>query len=228
MSQVENYNTFIVENKICVYYRNQTWAEKQYNTTDKNKILSLVKNELNIPYQAILFFRENDSIEDIKNRLTELDNQKVKPKILTLVDQCSYQTGKFSQHLVDIIKEYSFDYWRIQTVQLANQIDNDIIDLVYDSTKDKKYMLYMTFECAYPIPPTVSQELHTAVHDDMKSFTVLLPNKDRVGKTVLKIAHKKYSGNSFAIPLEEKIKHYDDAPHLIKRVEEICPSLNQS
>ena len=25
--------------------------------------------------------------------------------------------------------------------------------------------------------------------------------------------------------LEDKIVHYDDAPHLIKKVEEICPSL---
>ena len=86
-------------------------------------------------------------------------------------------------------------------------------------------MFYICFECQYTIPPTVSQEIHISLHDDMKAFTVLTPNVNNVGGAALKVAHAKHAGNSFTIPLEAKIRHYDDAPHLIKKVEEICPSL---
>ena len=124
-----------------------------------------------------------------------------------------------------VLAEYSFDHWRVQTIQATDQLDDDVIDLVYDNTKKKPYMFYMLFECKYKIPDQLSQEFHSSLHDDMKSFVILLPNNNNVGKTVLKIAHEKYAGNSFGIPLEDKIVHYDDASHLIKKVEEICPSL---
>ena len=127
-----------------------------------------------------------------------------------------------------ICQNYKFDHWRIQTVQATDQIDNDIIDLVYDSTKKMKYMFYTILECSHSIPKDMSKDIHKSLHDDMKSFVVLTPNSDGIGKTVLKVAHEKYSGNSFTIPLEDKIVHYDDAPHLIKKVEEICPSLQVS
>ena len=62
----------------------------------------------------------------------------------------------------------------------------------------------------------------------MKVFSVLLPNKNKIGGGALKVAHAKHGGNSFSIPLEDKIKYYNDSPHLIKQVEEICPSLQTS
>ena len=135
---------------------------------------------------------------------------------------------------IDIIKDkvrqkYQFDFWRTQRIQATDQIDNDIIDLAYDNTKNTtNYMFYIVFECSISIPNEMSKDIHKSLHDDMKSFVVLLPNNQGVGKGALKVAHQKYTGNSFTIPLEDKIVHYDDAPHLIKKVEEICPSLQQS
>ena len=42
---------------------------------------------------------------------------------------------------------------------------------------------------------------------------------------MLRIAQEKYSGNSFGIKIEDKIKFYEDDVHMIKRVEDLCPSL---
>ena len=227
INQKTGTTSLIVDGKTCVYYRNKEWAHRYYQTEEAERILSSVQDELKIPYHVLLFFRTSDSLEDVKSRLDELENQKVKPKILTLIDR-SHTEQVMTGELMKICQNYSFDHWRIQAIQATDQIDNDIIDLAYDSTKKMKYMFYMVFDCEHSIPLVMSEEIHKSLHDDMKTFTVLKPNDDGVGKIVLKAAHEKYNGNSFTIPLEDKIVHYDDAPHLIKKVEEICPSLQTS
>ena len=227
INQKTGITSFIIDGKSCVYYRNVEWAHEYYETQDHDNILSQVQGELKIPYHVLLFFRTSDSLKNVQNRLEELENQKVKPKILTLIDR-SHTEQVMTGELMKICQNYKFDHWRIQAIQAIDQIDNDIIDLAYDNTKKMKYMFYMVFDCEYPIPLTMSEDIHTSLHDEMKSFTVLKPNSNGIGKTVLKVAHEKYNGNSFTIPLEDKIVHYDDAPHLIKKVEEICPSLRTS
>jgi hypothetical protein len=221
---LEDKTTFVIEGKTCVYYRNKAWAESYYKTKDTEHILSKIKQELKIPYHAILFFRKNDTLEQLKNKLIQLDQQSVKPKILTILDR-SHSVNVVTDQIMELCQQFNFEHWRVQKIQATDQLDNDVIDLAYDSTKNLKYMFYIIFETSQDIPITLSQEIHKSLHDDMKAFTILLPNKNQIGKTVLNIAHKKYAGNSFTVPLEKKILHYDDAPHLIKKVEEICPSL---
>ena len=219
--------SFIIDSKVCVYYRNKEWAQKCYGSEDNDYILTKVEGELNIPYHVLLFFRAENSLEDVRSRLSELENQKVKPKILTIIDR-SHTEKVMTGELMKMCQSYKFDHWRIQAIQATDQFDNDIIDLAYDNTKKMKYMFYMVLDCTHSIPSKMSEDIHKSLHDDMKTFTVLKPNSNGVGKTVLKAAHTKYNGNSFTIPLEDKIVHYDDAPHLIKKVEEICPSLQSS
>ena len=223
---IDGTTCFVLEGKACVYYRNKEWAVESYKTEDTDTILDIVKKQLNIPYHAILFFRSDDAIEDIDKRLTELDNQKIKPKLVTLVDRSHGEEIITGDLLKNFNNKYKFDNWRIQTIQAVDQIDNDVIDLIYDSTKKTKYMFYISFECKHPIPEQFSEEVHRSVQDEMKAFVVLLPNKDGVGKGALKTAHEKYAGNSFAIDLADKIIHYDDATHLIQKVEDICPSFH--
>ena len=216
--------SFVIEGKVCVYYRNEEWVRETYPNKSVNDIQDIVKTQLNIPYHAIVFFRQTDTMEDLDLRLSELHNQKVKPKIVTVVDR-SHTVENLSTKIMNLCKKHSFAYWRVQRVQAVDQIDTDVIDLVFDSTKNKPYMFYITFECKYPIPISMSEDIHKSLHDDMKSFSVLLPNTNNVGGAALKIAHQKHAGNSFGVSLEAKIRHYDDAPHLIKKVEEICTSL---
>ena len=220
----EDVTSYVIEEKVCVYYRNKDWALDHYKNIDGNNLAAIVSKELRIPYHVLLFVRNNDSIDDVNIRLTELEQQHIKPKMVTIIDR-THAPEPITNKLLTIMRTHSFDYWRVQTIQAIDQFDTDIIDLIYDSTKKIPYMFYICFECQYTIPPTVSQEIHTSLHDDMKAFTVLTSNANKVGEGALKIAHEKHAGNSFTIPLEAKIRHYDDAPHLIKKVEEICPSL---
>ncbi len=220
----EGVTSFLIDGKSCVYYRNDKWAKSYYKSSSTKGILKSVKNELRIPYHAILFFRKDDSLDDIKDRLSELEGQDVKPKMVTVIDR-SHSEEIMTGELMKICKEYSFAHWRIQSIQAVDQIDRDVIDLAYDNTKKIKYMFYIIFETAHSIPKQMSKDIHISLHDKMNSFVILEANTSGIGYCALKVAHEKYNGNSFTIPLEDKIVHYDDAPHLIKKVEEICPSL---
>ena len=220
----EDVTSCIIEEKVCVYYRNKDWALEHYKNMDDQHLVATVSKELRIPYHVLLFVRKNDNIDDVSIRLTELEQQTIKPKMVTIIDR-THTSEPITDQLLTIMRNHSFDYWRVQTIQAIDQYEPDIIDLIYDSTKKIPYMFYICFECQYTIPPTVSKEIHASLHDDMKAFTVLTPNANNVGGGALKVAHEKHAGNSFTIPLADKIRHYDDAPHLIKKVEEICPSL---
>lgn len=220
----EDVTSYVIESKVCVYYRNKDWALDHYKDIDDKNLVAAVGKELRIPYHVLLFVRKNDNIDDVSIRLTELEQQTIKPKMVTIIDR-THTSEPITDQLLTIMRNHSFDYWRVQTIQAIDQYEPDIIDLIYDSTKKIPYMFYICFECQYTIPPTVSKEIHASLHDDMKAFTVLTPNANNVGGGALKVAHEKHAGNSFTIPLADKIRHYDDAPHLIKKVEEICPSL---
>jgi hypothetical protein len=223
----EDITSFLIDGKSCVYYRNNKWATSYYEDQSVGEILKSVKAELKIPYHVLLFFRPEDKLDDVRARLSELESQDVRPKIVTLIDR-SHSIEIVTGDLMKICQTYSFAHWRIQSIQAIDQLDNDVIDLAYDNTKKIQYMFYTILECAHQIPQTMSKDIHKSLHDDMKSFVVLLPNSKNVGKSVLKVAHEKYGGNSFTIPLEDKIVHYDDSAHLIRGVEEICPSLRVS
>jgi len=217
----------IINGKICVYHRTEEFAEEKYTDIDRKLLPAHIKEkELMIPYHAILFFREGNMLE-VRNRLKELQDQSVPPKIVTLIDR-THTERIFTGELIKEFRTFSFPYWEIQTVQTTDQSDMSTVDIAYDTTKKNQYMFYIIFECNTHIPSSMSSDIHRSLHDDMLSFTVLLPNGRGVGKCVLKAAHAKYSGNSFGIPLEEKIKHYGDSIHLIRKIEDICPSLQMS
>ena len=128
INQKTNTTSFIIDGKSCVYYRNKEWAHQYYQTEDTERILSRVQKELKIPYHVLLFFRTSDSLEDVKSRLSELEDQKIKPKILTIIDR-SHTESVMTGELMKICQNYKFDHWRIQAIQAIDQIDNDIIDL---------------------------------------------------------------------------------------------------
>ena len=247
----EDTTSFVIDGKSCVYYRNKTWAQSHYPDQSDTGLLTSIQNELRIPYHAIIFLKNHEvdnnpnntylerqqqqkdgigiqrALDNLKHRLSELKNQAVKPKLVTIVNRL-HSIKDYSSDIINMTRNCGFEHWKLQTVQAIDQSDRDVVDLVYDNTKKLQYMFYICFECDDPIPADMSSDIHKSLHDDMKAFTVLVPHKGNVGLGALKAAHAKYSGNAFAVLLEDKIIHYDDSPHLIKKAIDICPSLQTS
>jgi len=219
--------SLLINGKMCVYYRGVEFAEDYYTGT-LDDTLEAVKKELRIPYQAIIIFRGD--IDLLRARVHELQNQKVPPKLVAIIDRSHVVEGQEHRSL-EIMQEMQgsgFAHWIVKTMTAPDVSDLDCIDLVYDSTKKHKFMFYSVFEDSHSIPISFSEEIHRYLHDEMKSFVILQANDNSTGRTVLKVAHEKYNGNSFGITLEDKLAHYDDGANLIKDVGEICPSLKTS
>ena len=217
---------FIIKDKVCLYYRNVARHEDK-DKKQKDELFSDIKSSLRIPYHTILFFRTKDELGELRDRLTELESQAVKPHLVTVIDR-SHLPDKRSGDIMRMLhSDFSFNHWRVQEVSAIDQLDDDTVDICYDTTKKHKYFFYTIFETSEIIPATFSEEIHEAIHEKMHSFSYLSPNKSGIGKTVLKAAHEKYAGNSFGIELKDKINHYNDSVSLIKKVEDLCPSLKR-
>ena len=65
---------FVIDGKTCVYHRPKGLTDIRYKNMDDTEILKAVKKELKIPYHVILFFRQEDTIEQLTHRLNELQN----------------------------------------------------------------------------------------------------------------------------------------------------------
>ena len=219
---------FLIKDKACPYFRHKDVCGEFLKTHSLEDLHKKVAANLKMPYHALVFLRKHNSLEDLEKRLSELQKQSVPPQIVTVIDR-SHSEDDLTPKIVGLFhNHYSFNTWRSQRVRSVDVSDISVVDICYDNTKAMKYFFYTIFEASKPIPATFSEEIHHSVQEKMKSFVLLEANSDGVGETVLKIAHKKYAGNSFEIRLKDKLIHYGDGVNLIRKVEDLCPSLRKS
>ena len=68
-------NACAIRGKVCVYYRPSEFLDSRYKEKSHTEILDQVKQELRIPYHTILFFRQTDTLESLKLRISELEKE---------------------------------------------------------------------------------------------------------------------------------------------------------
>ena len=59
----EDVTSYVIEEKVCVYYRNKDWVLDHYKNIDDQSLVATVSKELRIPYHVLLFVRKNDNID---------------------------------------------------------------------------------------------------------------------------------------------------------------------
>ena len=106
-----NKTFYAIEGKLCVYYRNKDWFNLQHPNMSNADKLTQVKKELRIPYHAIVFLRQTDTIANLTERLQELEQQEIKPKIVTVVDR-SHSIEALTPDLIRLLPTFKFDHWR--------------------------------------------------------------------------------------------------------------------
>jgi len=218
---------FVIKDKACSYFRHIDAYSSVLAETSMPEVRDRVQDSLRIPYQVMLFFRSGDTLETLKERLDELHEQDVRPCVVTIIDR-THSSDDFSPQIVGLFhRDYSFKDWRTQRIRSTDTTDLAAVDICYDNTKKIKFFFYTTFEASKPIPSVFSREIHDSIINKMQSFTFLKGVDGHHGRTVLRLAHAKYGGNSFDVDISVKLSHYNDSVELIKSVEELCPSLKK-
>ena len=130
--------------------------------------------------------------------------------------------------MLELLSSFNFHQFSLKNVYDAELDDRSLIDLAFDSSKDKPYPFYICFSVEFDIPENFSKELNDAVLIKMMQIGVGKPIDGINGLIVSKITHKKHSGNAFLINLEDKVLEFeDDAEKFIYEASDICPSLKK-
>ena len=194
---------YILNNHICPYQRTDTWTH-----ADEKDIESKVKEEVYMPWAAVLFYRHN-GIDSVEERIKELKSQKIPPKVVSLVIDAQDIDPKDFRSLHQMMED-NFSLWYLQRVLMEDFPDRYTADLCFDKMKKHRFMFYSYFESTKPIDLEYYSKIHKYVIDDMNFYGMIKNNDDKKDihqMTISKVAHIKYAGNGNGIPIEFKIAY---------------------
>ena len=220
----------VINGRFCMFYRSPELMEKLPRDTWEE----IVKLQTKVPYHAILFVEKGSNFKTIKAALKKLHNQEQKPNLVSLINKQYLPYSETPEDyikpsdLLELLNSFNFHQFSLKNVWDDGLDDRALVDLAYDSNKEKPYPFYVSFSVEFDIPENFSKELNDAVLIKMMQIGVAKPVEGINGLIVSKITHKKHGGNSFAVNLEDKVSKYEeDSEKFIYEAIEICPSLKR-
>tara|TARA_R110000751_G_scaffold21636_1_gene61913 strand:- start:3754 stop:4572 length:819 start_codon:yes stop_codon:yes gene_type:complete len=220
---------FVINDKLCSHHRDKEWAKKY----SKSELLNIVNSQTKSPYQAIILYCEESTLEGIDSTLKGLSEQFNPPSIISVISMKKTDSiYKLNMEIEAVIKKYDdkFD-WRIQnTLDPDETVVRQAIDLAIDGTYFKYgFPYYLVFESGFEVPKDFTEELHNSIVFEGKQMVFCHPLKDSMnGMLVNRLLHRKHTGNAFNIHIEDKIAEFEEgAEKHIFNIEEICPSMKQ-
>lgn len=195
-------NFYVLNNHICPYQRTTTWSHSE--SEDK---IAKAKEEVYMPWAALLFYRCN-GIDAMEDRIKELKQQSIPPKVVTLI--INQDITEEELRSVFQMMEDNLDIWYLQRVIEKNLPDRFTGDLCFEKMKKHRFMFYSYFDSDKPIDLDYYDKIHKYVIDDMETYGIIKNKEDDNDihhLTISKVAHLKYGGNGNGVPLEYKIAY---------------------
>jgi len=199
----EDKEFYILNNHICPYQRTPDW---QHSKNDD--IVKKVKEEVYMPWAAILFYRHN-GVDAVEERIKEIKSQKIPPKVVTLViDPQDIDPNDFRS--LHQMMDDNFNLWYLQRVLQEDFPDRFTADICFDKMKKHRFMFYTYFESTKTIDLDYYDKIHKFVIDDLNFYGIIKNYNDKHDihhMTISKVAHIKYAGNGNGIAIEYKIAY---------------------
>jgi hypothetical protein len=195
---------FVINKAYCLFYRNKDTVD----VSDLEDLYKHIRKQAEIQYQLIIILEDKQDIYGTFCSIESAIKQDVKPKILTVVNR-SKKAG-VGKELADYLRKYDkvFNIWKVQNLVNTSLTREDCVDIVLDGTMYKTFSLYVVINSGFELPDTFSEELDSAINDEILTFAMLLPDENGNGMVVPKMVHKIYNGNSHGIYLETKIREF--------------------
>jgi len=182
---------FIIPNKYCYWYRDNTWKHRNKKYDEQVQQLT---NELKISYNAIVF--TNNSVKDLNKTLKSLASVAVHPfsalppKHISVVRPINCEI--LPHDLVSTLESYNIP-WRVQNVVDPKLTREDSIDLCIDIIH---YQYYMVCDAGYFVDPFIMSDINYEIFYNLYSFIGVVPSKAYPVLIMSYILHKLKNGSA--------------------------------
>jgi hypothetical protein len=131
---------FVLNKKRCLSLRNKEWYDKK-NLTSINDAKSLVVQENELKYIAVIYFEESTSLDDFNKIIDSLINQKIKPKGIMVIRE-KYKTYSTSiKDISPILNDLKIP-WRLQNfIDEEMTFDHRVRAIIKSAPVDRFYFL---------------------------------------------------------------------------------------
>lgn len=220
---------FVLDKHACMSYRESHFLIGK--TIEEAK--EITRNQMS-PRIAAVININNDNKEKISNIIKCIHNQ---TKQFYEVIFCTSSSDVKPSDIIKIINENKCSFkWTIKQIVDDYWLGSRSINI---SVQKSKSTYFAIFNCDFNIPNKFVEEIDIAICDDMKRFIILEPIDDKGNGALFQTyAFNSLRGNEEAFIEEEENKpahtffdkiNYIAAKqglmHLIKKCEEICPSM---
>lgn len=229
-AQDEEREFYLIDGRFCVFFRN----EQLMQGMPKDNWQEIVKLQTKVPYHAMVIVNKDTDFKYVKRALMALKNQKTSPNLVTIINK---QYASFVEDpdnyiapskFLELLQNSEFHQYSLKNIYDDELDDLALVDLVFDSVKDKPIPFYTTFEADFDIPATFSEDFNNSILIKMMQLGYVKPVDEINGMIVNKTAHKKHGGNAFGISLLDKfLKYEENAEKFIYEIGDICPSLKK-
>jgi hypothetical protein len=200
---------FVIEGRLCPYYRNSFWLEKHTIERGSEESFLLARKEVEIKPTAIIIDNEGN-IDEIIKTVASLMSGEIKPSKLFVVNNGGVKTREIS----NMIKEFGVE-WRVETIFEENASCNRCMDIA--AKKCKGSFLYF-FLAGYTVPQDFFSSIDEKLHKKMERFVLKKPlGNDISGMVILREIYSLLRGNLSSSIVEkiEELAKEQSCQHLI-------------
>lgn len=129
---------FVINNKKCIYYREQKWLEKK-ELDLKNSMDEIIK-ENTIPYIAIINIDGINNEAKLKLAIEKLQNQKTKPCGVMVMMQKKKKYDISTEKIIDIVQSSGF-VWKIKSFIEEYDLYRYIKAIIQSAPRKRLYLL---------------------------------------------------------------------------------------
>lgn len=223
-------NFFIVEDRFCVFWRENGWEELPAWGVPRDKrsdsaLEARVRHDVRTKIFSVIYMDKNSSLSDLKKTANSLRSGDLRP-VHTVF--CNNKSDIETKDILKIAKN-SGGLWGIESIAEEGASKQRCLDICLKKSKSKDHVFYSFFASGYKVPKNFHSDIDSAINDELMAFLVLDPEGDNengevpngfVGQVHV---HRKIGGNNQK-PFVEKMKNVlesQECQHLIVPLSQI-------
>jgi hypothetical protein len=126
----KNNEFFVINDRICPFFRNDQWRNTHGLSNDISELSKKVNEEVIVKIDAVVYFDDNNTTDDITNTLNSLKECKIKPKNVFIINNSNLRPSQ----IMSVVKDFPIK-WRIETIIQENANIYEAMDIVAKKCK---------------------------------------------------------------------------------------------